>query len=174
MRKHYWACIPGSSGPPAWTLDNCRIEWAETAKEAIQKAFGLGNTDNGPLAKYDIGVWLVKDLGSRVAPIQSDSKRRAMLMERALWFDPYSYRVQYPERLESEHGHHLANVEVIDKAFVVHRISSRTGEAVRLPHTFLPWHIDQLRTVIRRAATHQWNWRDWDSALKGIGVQVHE
>lgn len=92
MTMKYWAVMPGSSGPPTWTLMNCRIEKAERAADACQLAFGRNNPDNTPLAKYDIGRYLAKDLGTRVSVIQSDKKRVALLRDKNGWVDPYEYR----------------------------------------------------------------------------------
>ncbi len=92
MTQKYWAVMPASSGPPNWTLQNCRIEKGERAADALQLAFGRGNPDNTRAAKYDIGVWLAKDLGSLVAVIQSDKKRVALLRDTTGWVDPYEYR----------------------------------------------------------------------------------
>jgi hypothetical protein len=95
MKQYYFACIPASSGPPNWTLQNCRIEKAGTGRGAVQRAFGRGEVKDGsPYAHLDCGKWLVKNMGSLVSVIHSDRKRLALLRDRTGWEDPYAYRLK--------------------------------------------------------------------------------
>jgi hypothetical protein len=68
--QHYWAVRPKSMP------EHIRIEKAATAMHAYELAFGRGN----PWGAYE-----VKDLGTRVAVIQSDTKRMALLTSPEGW-----------------------------------------------------------------------------------------
>lgn len=74
---------------PVGREDAIRIERADDPIRAIELAFGRSHPRNSPLAKYDIGRWLAKNLGTRIAVVQSDTKRIALLRDPAGWFDPY-------------------------------------------------------------------------------------
>jgi hypothetical protein len=73
MAQFYWAVRPTSQrdyGPAI------RIEKAGTAREACRLAFGRGIRP---------GSWEAKNMGSRVAIIQSDNKRIALLKDPNGW-----------------------------------------------------------------------------------------
>src|SRR5215472_915837 len=92
--KRYWAVMPRSSGAPGWTLTNLRIEKSETAAGATRLAFGRETWSDGH--KYscrECGTWLCKDLGPRIAVVQSSAKKMALLNDRNGWVDPYAYRL---------------------------------------------------------------------------------
>jgi hypothetical protein len=73
--KHYWAVRPVKQP------DQVRIEQASTALEACGLAFG-----RPILSRHgERAVWEAKDLGTRVAVIQSDNKRLALLRDPAGW-----------------------------------------------------------------------------------------
>lgn len=72
-KQYYWAVRPISHRGA-----NTRIEKAETAWLAANLAFGKGHTFREP--------WLeAKNLGSRVAVIQSDKQRIALLRDPSGW-----------------------------------------------------------------------------------------
>jgi len=75
----YWAVKPTNQ-------DCIRIERAHTPIQACDQAFGRSSLK----AKYNVGHWLVKNLGTRVSVIQSDRKRKALLSDPSGWFDPYA------------------------------------------------------------------------------------
>jgi len=84
--NYYFAVMPASSGAPKWTLQNCRIEKAETAARACELAFGRQSFRRD----LNRGVWLAKNMGSRVNVIRSDKQRVALLKDTANWIDPYA------------------------------------------------------------------------------------
>lgn len=75
MKKYYWAVRPQS-----YDVKYTRIEHAETAREALRLAFGIRLT---PVDRR--GAWIAKNLGTRVAVIQSDNKRIALLTSEEGW-----------------------------------------------------------------------------------------
>lgn len=82
---NYYAIMPASSGPPNWSLTNCRIEKAASAEDACVLAFGRSSMRR----EVNKGIWLAKDMGPRASVIQSDRKRVALLKDTNGWFDPY-------------------------------------------------------------------------------------
>jgi len=85
--------MPASSGAPKWTLQHLRIERGNRGVDACRLAFGREMfPDGSPHAARECGHWLVKDLGTRVAVIQSQRKKMELLNDRSGWVDPYAYR----------------------------------------------------------------------------------
>jgi hypothetical protein len=70
MGSKYWAVRPISA------RNQIRIEKADTPSRACDLAFGRGHI---------AGRWEAKDMGSRLAIIQSDSKRIALLQDPSGW-----------------------------------------------------------------------------------------
>lgn len=70
----YWAVRPADT--KNYGLSFVRIEHADNARQAAQLAFGRGVRP---------GQFLAKDLGSRVAVLQSDNRRIALLQDPAGW-----------------------------------------------------------------------------------------
>lgn len=73
MANHYWAVRPVN---PELHKVATRIEQAPTAIKAYNLAFGRGSPE---------GAYEAKDLGSRVAAIQSDKKRIELLTSPDNW-----------------------------------------------------------------------------------------
>ena len=83
MPMYYWAVRPISTRD---TGANTRIEKAETAQKACILAFGRGLPIRGAKPAFE-----AKNLGTRVAVIQSDNKRIALLRDPKNWVPVTGY-----------------------------------------------------------------------------------
>lgn len=72
MSQHYYAVRPKT-----YTLEYTRIEKANDPKHAVRLAYG------GPILNY--GNYIYADLGTRLSIIQSDKKRKALLVAEENW-----------------------------------------------------------------------------------------
>jgi hypothetical protein len=83
MRQSYWAVRPISTRD---TGENTRIEKAETMQDACIRAFGRGLPMRRSAPAFE-----AKNLGTRLAVIQSYNKRIALLRDPKNWIPVTGY-----------------------------------------------------------------------------------
>jgi hypothetical protein len=79
----YWAVKPKGRG------DVIRIERTSTPIQAVRLAFGDTPYRSANLLYLNRDRYEAKNLGTRLAVIQSDRKRMALLKDPTGWFDPW-------------------------------------------------------------------------------------